>query len=1090
MKLQNSSVGNENRQTHSLDSTCPNRLVTVSEGITTISQATNIPSLLEPFAHILMQLYRPEVVEIMLRTPTSSTLDSCLTVQASGSRHTCFARSFINPIVQGALRRGKITKAPVSWEASELIDGMTELVLAPIGEQIPEGVVILGFMDTAFDLDEEKTTISILTHNLAIKLLQLHHQEQLAQKNAELMLMNQISKAVAFDNRNEHALSDVLWLVHRSLNLCNLSLYVGPLARLRLSVGGEPVTTGTQRPEGLAVLAFQEERTLFSSDVSQDPRCQIPDWVGERAQSEVALPIFRQHRCVGVIDMFSPELHAFHTQDLQILNTLGNQIVMLLEEETLFTTTGHLTAVVKEAMPAPGAVDLRDLPGVNPGENMTQLDAITRAARMGLHADAVTLYKVHNGRLLHTGFQSASDVWTLHEKQTLHLALEAFERHLPVWTGTSMNLPDSLQGKMGVPATQRIDLDGRAIAVPVGAPGSELGIMVLGFQGDKLMDPSIVGAIEGLASLTAFTLQASELSVNYQRQKERLALLYEIAIETRKLSSPTEVAMKTIQSVREGMGWAQVELYRWDERAGGLVLYSRPEKSPFVVPMGEGLVGTVAGEKRLLVRTPEDNILNPDSDQGVHGEMAVPLMVEDHLRGVLYARSEPGHAFTIEEQSILSAVAELLADTLDTVTLYVRLRHQLQEATTLYHITRSLNNTDNLDNALDEVVNVIGTALDARDTRISLLDDEKKLLVTKASSDHEESIPLVDAAFSDSLAQEDPLYTVASTGTSIIIDDMQSRGNGIFMQNATRSLLAVPMISSKGEIIGTLSVSSDQPYAFSRVDEHLLTVAGGQVAVVIENIALYKDIEKRRKHLRFAYNRLRELTELKDQILQNVSHEIRTPLTLIKGYVELIREDGIGGELTPSQRQAIDTISRRADDVVRIVGQIVALQPLNDLSADRTQVSVGKLLQEVVDVFTHMITGTQLTLHLHPVDAELCFDGDYEKIRQLCYNILDNSVKFSPNGGTVSIRAVSEEDYVHMTFADQGIGIDAHRLSRIFETFFQIDGSSTRRFGGLGLGLAVVNRVVESHHGKVWVESELNKGSIFHVLLPQYKAEG
>ena len=309
------------------------------------------------------------------------------------------------------------------------------------------------------------------------------------------------------------------------------------------------------------------------------------------------------------------------------------------------------------------------------------------------------------------------------------------------------------------------------------------------------------------------------------------------------------------------------------------------------------------------------------------------------------------------------------------------------------------------------------------------------------------------------------------------------------MQSSTRSLLAVPLISSKGEIIGTLSVSSKKPNAFSRVDEHLLTVAGGQVAIVIENIQLYKDIEKRRQHLKFAYNRLRELTELKDQILQNISHEIRTPLTLIKGYVELIREDGIGGELTPSQRQAIDTISRRADDVVRIVGQIVALQPLNDLSPDRVKVSVSKLLQEVVDVFEHMISGSQLSLHLYPIDPNLNFNGDYERIRQLCYNILDNSVKFSPDGGIITISAVAEESYVHMTFTDQGIGIDERRLSRIFDTFYQIDGSSTRRYGGLGLGLAVVNRMVESHRGKVWVESELNKGSVFHVLLPQYTLE-
>ena len=219
------------------------------------------------------------------------------------------------------------------------------------------------------------------------------------------------------------------------------------------------------------------------------------------------------------------------------------------------------------------------------------LDAISRAARAGLQADAVTLYRVRNGKLLSPGNQSISTDWPLQEKQTLKLAIESLERHQPVWIGTSMNLPDSLQGKLGVPATQRIDLQGRAIAVPIGPHKSELGVLVLGFHGNKILDPTIAGAVDGLAALTTFALQTAELSGNYHRQKQWLALLYEIAIDTRKLSSPKEIALKTTQKLRDGMGWARVELYRWDEKAGGLVLYNKPEQSPFVVPPVKILLG-------------------------------------------------------------------------------------------------------------------------------------------------------------------------------------------------------------------------------------------------------------------------------------------------------------------------------------------------------------------------------------------------------------------------------------------------------------------------------------------------------------------
>ena len=1066
-------------------------LTPISKGVESIALATDVDSLLAPLAQTLMQLFKPSAIEILLSDPESSQLVSCFILRENGSQDQLFPPPYFNPVAQAAVQRGKITAMPSPQDDNPALFGIKHLVGVPIGTKIPEGVIVLGFPDTASDIEAQNSAVTILAHYTSGKLLQLRLQEEDAQKNAHLALMNQVSRAVSFDFQDTSALRDTLWLIHNSFNLLNTSLYIGSLAVLQLSLGGQPVETGSQRPEGLAAIAYQEQRTLFSNDVLLDARCVIPSWVSKEAHSEIALPIFRWRQCVGVLDLYSTGLNAFNTQDRQSLTTLVNQIAMLLEEDEFDLRQAFQSPFIKEEPPS-----LLDAYADN---DWAGLSAIPRAARIGLQADAVTLYKVQNGKMLSPGNHSISDDWPLEDKQTRILALEALERHQPVWTGMSTDLPASLQGMLGVPAAQKIDLEGRVIAVPVGSPGSESGMLVLGYLGNKIIDPAIAGSVDGLASLTAYALHASDLSDDYRRQKHWLALLYEIASDTRKLSSPKEVAQEATQKLCEGMGWARVELYRWDENAGGLVLYNKPEKTPFVVPSGENLVGQVASERRILMRTPEETAQElarnnvrgnrQVGEQFSYGEMAVPLIAEEQLRGVLYARSNPGLRFSIEEQQILSAVAELLADTLDSVTLYVRLRHQLQEATTLYQITRSLNNTDNFDNALDEVVSVIRSTIGAQYARISLFDEEKKQLVTKASSGDDIDSVIAETNLSPEMPNQDPLYSVASTGHTIHIPDMHRSGNGIFMRSPIRSLLAVPLISSMGEIIGALSVSSKEPDAFSRVDEHLLTVAGGQVAIVIENIQLYKDLEARRRHLKFAYDRLRELTKLKDQILQNISHEIRTPLTLIKGYVELIREDGIRGELTPSQRLAIDTISHRADDVVRIVGQIVALQPLNDLSPDRTKISVSRLLQEVVDVFQHMIKGTQVSLHLDPVNPSLNFNGDYEKIRQLCYNILDNSVKFSPNGGIITVRAVPEESYVHLTFTDQGIGIEERRLSRIFDTFYQIDGSSTRRFGGLGLGLAVVNRIVDAHRGKVWVESELDKGSVFHVLIPQYTPE-
>ncbi len=239
------------------------------------------------------------------------------------------------------------------------------------------------------------------------------------------------------------------------------------------------------------------------------------------------------------------------------------------------------------------------------------------------------------------------------------------------------------------------------------------------------------------------------------------------------------------------------------------------------------------------------------------------------------------------------------------------------------------------------------------------------------------------------------------------------------------------------------------------------------------------------RELQLAYHRLQEFAELKDQILQNISHELRTPLTLIKGYLELMM-DGQMGELLPDQREGLQMVLLKVDDVTRIVEQIVSLSPLSRLSVAYQRISVADLFAELALVFVQRTTGSGISWNIPPVASDLYLSGDRDQIRQVLYNILDNSVKFSPKGGRITVQAVSELANVHVIVQDQGVGIPKPRLSQIFETFYQVDGSSTRRFGGLGLGLAVVNRVVKAHNGKVWAESELGKGSIFHVLLPKY----
>jgi signal transduction histidine kinase len=300
---------------------------------------------------------------------------------------------------------------------------------------------------------------------------------------------------------------------------------------------------------------------------------------------------------------------------------------------------------------------------------------------------------------------------------------------------------------------------------------------------------------------------------------------------------------------------------------------------------------------------------------------------------------------------------------------------------------------------------------------------------------------------------------------------------------AARSEAAIP-IAYRGRRIGILDLCSPRADGFTQADLGTLSTVAQLLAVIIAQESWGKG-EGESPELQRAYGRLQEFSQLKAHILRNVSHELRTPLTVIRGHLELLMADRMQA-LLPEQRKALDVVCDRVDDIVTIVERTISLSPTGDLSLAYEKIIVSDLLRETVEAFTRRRRQTEVALTVAPVAADLYLYGDADKIRQLCYNLLDNAAKFSPNGGQVTIRAQAEDANVHITFADEGIGIPERQLSQIFETFYQVDGSTTRRFGGLGLGLTVVNRIVDAHKGEIWVESEVDRGSTFHVLLPKH----
>ncbi|MCU0683781.1 MAG: ATP-binding protein [Polyangiaceae bacterium] len=226
-----------------------------------------------------------------------------------------------------------------------------------------------------------------------------------------------------------------------------------------------------------------------------------------------------------------------------------------------------------------------------------------------------------------------------------------------------------------------------------------------------------------------------------------------------------------------------------------------------------------------------------------------------------------------------------------------------------------------------------------------------------------------------------------------------------------------------------------------------------------------------------------EAGRLKDEFLATLSHELRTPLTAIVGWVAMLRDPR--RQHDPWVEKALEVIDRNVKAQAQIVNDVLDVSRIvtGQLSLEPEPFALDVVAREAADIVQHAADAKRLRL---TVDTEpSAFVGDPARLRQVCWNLLTNAVRYTPSGGSVSLTLRRAADHLVLTVSDTGMGIEASFLPHVWESFRQADGSSTRKFGGLGLGLSIVRHVVELHGG--WVEAEsggLGQGATFRAHLP------
>ena len=229
-----------------------------------------------------------------------------------------------------------------------------------------------------------------------------------------------------------------------------------------------------------------------------------------------------------------------------------------------------------------------------------------------------------------------------------------------------------------------------------------------------------------------------------------------------------------------------------------------------------------------------------------------------------------------------------------------------------------------------------------------------------------------------------------------------------------------------------------------------------------------------------------DMKALQDIFIQTVSHELRTPLTVLKGYADLL-SDGELGDLAPEQKEAMFIIANRAQELNTVVSRIGALLSVESGAVARHPISLSALIAQMVEEQRAKAEANGIDFEAKLPPNLPYISGDGQQLQEAVECLIENAIKFTPNGGHVTLELKAQDNEVHLSVADTGIGIEESELTDLFLPFHQLDGSSTRRYGGLGLGLTVVHKVVAAHNGELEIESELGEGSTFTVKLPALK---